>query len=227
MQYLSQRLANESIGTRRGERADGSRAATQRERLLAAAERLIAERGCAGTSIEAVVKAAGVATITFYEQFEDKEACFAAAFDRAVEETLAGLREAVAAEAGWEGLVRAGLAALAAAIEAEPARARMCLVEAPMGGAGLRSRYDELLDRAAAWLRRGRGLDSAPGELSDAVEEATVGGLAWLLRERLELGGDGGGGVGDLLPRMTEIALSPYLGDTLLAAAAESPDGDG
>lgn len=225
MRYLSQRLATEPAKAGGAGRDRGSLASTQRERLLAAAERSIAERGCAGTSIEAVVKSAGVSTITFYEHFEDKEACFVAAFDRAAEGARAALREALAGEEGWEAQARAGVAALLAAIEAEPERARLCLVEAQMGGPALRARYDAMLDEAVGWLRRGRRLADAPGELSDAVEEATVGGLAWLLRERLEL--DGGSGVGDLRERITTIVLSPYLGETLLAAAAGSPPADG
>lgn len=225
MQYLSQRLAVESSRTRVGDPPRGPVAATQRERLLAAAEQLIAEKGCAGVSIEAIVKLARVSSITFYEHFEDKEACFVAAFDRALEETRFTLSEAAPSELPWEDQVREGLGALVAMIEAEPGRARFCLVEAPMGGTAMRGRYEAMLDSAVAWLRQGRVLESAPGGLSDAVEEATVGGLAWLLRERLELGG--GDGVADLLPRMTEIALSPYLGDTLLAAVVKPALGDG
>ena len=62
----------------------------QRERILDATERLIAAHGCAGTSIEAIVKEAGVSSVTFYEFFDGKEECFVAAFDRAVERWGAG-----------------------------------------------------------------------------------------------------------------------------------------
>lgn len=221
MQYLSQRLANESTRTREGQRPRGPLAATQRGRILAAAERLIGEKGCAGASIEAIVKEAGVSTITFYEHFEGKEECFVAAFDLAVEETREELREAVAAELPWAEQVREGLRVLLEAIDADPARARLCLVEAQMGGPALRARYDAALDGVVPKLREGRALESAPGAISDAVEEATVGGIAWLLRQRLELGEESG--VGDLLPRVTEIALSPYLGDGLALPAAAEP----
>jgi AcrR family transcriptional regulator len=192
MQYLSQRLANESTVTRGAQRPRGALAATQRERLLAATERLIAERGCAGTSIEAIVKLAGVSSVTFYEHFPNKEECFVAAFDRAVEE----LRAAVPAEPSGPDQARRALAALLAAIDAEPVQARLCFVAAQQGGPQLRAHYEAALDAVA-------------GELSDSLGQAIVGGLAWLLRERLELGG--GEGVQDLLPRMTEIVLDPYL----------------
>jgi AcrR family transcriptional regulator len=225
MQYLSQRLATKSTGTRDGERPRGPVAATQRERILVATEQLIAERGCAGTTIEAIVKLAKVSSVTFYEHFEDKEACFVATFDRAVGETRAKLLEAVSPELPWEEQVREGLGLLLTAIAAKPARARMCLVEAPMGGAALRALYEAALDDATAKLREGRELPTAAG-LPETVEEATVGGLAWLLRERLEL--ERGRGVQELLPRMTEIALSPYLGgEDGLAAAAPAGSADG
>jgi AcrR family transcriptional regulator len=226
MQYLSQRLSVEAPEAREAERPHGPVASGQRERLLAASERLIAEKGCAKTTIEAIVKEAGVSSVTFYEHFADKEECLVSAFDIAVEEASAELDELAAAEASWPDRARAVLQALLDAIEADPARARMCLVEAQMGGRELCGRYEATLDRAAAALRGGRALDSAPRDLSDSLEEATAGGLAWLLRERLELGGDGG--VADLYPRMVEIALSPYLGDggaTRAAAEPAPPDG--
>jgi AcrR family transcriptional regulator len=226
MQYLSQRLAVESTRTRDGKRPRGPVAATQRERILAATEQLIAERGCSGTTIGAIVKLAKVSSVTFYEHFEDKEACFVAAFERVVEETRAQLREAVSVELPWEEQVREGIATLLAMVAAKPARARMCLVEVPMGGSALRARYEAAFDAVAAKLREGRALPTAAG-LPETLEEATVGGLAWLLRERLEL--ERGRGVQELLPRMIEIALSPYLGDgeAPLAPAASAGYADG
>lgn len=225
MQYLSQRLADESTKAREGERPRGPLAATQRERILAATEQLIAERGCAGTSIEAIVKLARVSSVTFYEHFDDKDACFAPAFERAVEETRQKLAGAVSAELPWEEQIREGLRALLAMIAAKPARARMCLVEAQMGGPALVARYEEALDSAVPKLREGRALAPAAAGLSETVEEATIGGLAWLLRQHLEL--EGGLHVQELLPQMVEIALSPYLEDEPLLVMPVEVVGDG
>jgi AcrR family transcriptional regulator len=194
MQYLSQRLAVEAPEAREDERPRGPVAGGQRGRLLAATERLIAEKGATATTIEAIVKGAGVSSVTFYEHFRDKEECFVAAFEKAVEEVKAEVRKAISAEAARADQVRAGLAALLVAIDAEPARARLCFVEAQKGGPRMRARYDEELGRVAA-------------ELDDPLGEAIAGGLAWSLRERLELGGEGS--VQDLLPRMTEAVLAP------------------
>jgi AcrR family transcriptional regulator len=204
MQYLSQRLAAEPARAPE-ERPRGSLAAGQRERILAATERLVADRGAPATTIEAIVKEAGVSSVTFYEHFRGKEECFVAAFDRAVEE----LRAAIPAGLSWSEDAREALGALLAALDAEPARARLCFVEAQKGGSQLRARYEAALDAVA-------------GELSDPLGEAIAGGLAWLLRERLELGG--GEGVQGLLPKMTEIVLAPYLGG---GAPAPVAPGDG
>jgi AcrR family transcriptional regulator len=217
MQYLSQRLASKPESKRDGEPPRGALAADQRQRLLDAAEALIAERGCAGASIEAIVKAAGVSSVTFYEQFDGKEECFVAAFDRAVEETVAELERTAGGEPSWPEQICSGFRAVLALAAAEPARARFCLVEAQTGGPALNARFEAALDRVARKLRQGRALDTAPPELPATLEEATAGGLAWLLHERLERirrgGGEGEEGIEALYPQLVDVALAPYLGD--------------
>jgi AcrR family transcriptional regulator len=186
---------------------------------------LVAERGCAGTSIEAIVKAAGVSSVTFYEFFEGKEACFVAGFDRAV---AAGTEELALVAAGdpatgglsWSEQVATGLRALTTLIAAEPQRARLCLVEAQAGGPELSLRFEAALDRVAAKLREGRVLETAPSDLAVTHEEATAGALAWLLRERLETGG--AEGLEALYPELIDIALAPYLEGEPRMGAAES-----
>jgi AcrR family transcriptional regulator len=211
MQYLSQRLASKPSPKRGDGPSSDALPAPQRERILDAVERLVAERGCAAASIEAIVKAAGVSSVTFYEFFEGKEKCFVAAFDRAVEVEAAELKRAAPAELTWPEQIATGLRSLAASVAAEPARARLCLVEAQTGGPELSARFEAVLDRVAAKLREGRALDTAPPDLPATQEEATAGALAWLLRERLER--DGEGGVEALYPQLVDIALGPYLGD--------------
>jgi AcrR family transcriptional regulator len=212
MQYLSQRLASRPAPERGRDPDAGALPAPQRERILDATELLIAERGCAGTSIEAIVKAAGVSSVTFYEFFEGKEECFVAAFDRAVEGATAGLAQAAPAEGlSWPEQIATGLRALVGLIAAAPAPARLCLVEAQAGGPELGARFEAALDRVAAKLSEGRALDTAPADLPATHEEATAGALAWLLRERLET--DDAEGLETLYPQLVDIALAPYLGD--------------
>jgi AcrR family transcriptional regulator len=216
MQYLSQRLASKP-SLRRGEETDaGPISSPQRERILDAVEQLVAEHGCAGTSIEAIVKAAGVSSVTFYEFFEAKEECFVAAFDRAVEvmaDELAGAAAGDPAAGGlsWSEQIASGLRALTRMIPVELERARLCFLEAQTGGPELSAHFEAVLDRVAAKLREGRGLETAPSDLPATHEEATAGALAWLLRERIASGD--AERLEALYPELIDIALAPYLGN--------------
>lgn len=238
MQYLSQRLATKP-SPRREEDAGGGDPPPppQRERVLDAVERLVAERGLGGASIEAIVKEAGVSSVTFYEFFGDKEECFAAAFERAVDGAVANLANAVSpgradaiagdgdgGELSWPERIATGLRALIGLIAAHPGRARLCLIEARTGGPELSARFEAALDRVAAELREGRALETAPPDLPATHEEATAGALAWLLRERLERGGEEA--LEALYPELIDIALAPYLeGGGRVPTAATARDG--
>lgn len=216
MQYLSQRLASKPSPGRGAGPPDGALPSPQRERILDATEKLVAEHGCAGTSIEAIVKEAGVSSVTFYELFAGKEACFVAAFDRAVSWGVGRMAKAIreAGEAGelsWSEQVATGLRVTTRLVSEAPAKARLCLVEAQTGGAELSARFDAALDRVAAKLRDGRALPTAPADLPFSHEEATAGAVAWLLRERLET--RGAEKLEALYPELIDIALAPYLGD--------------
>lgn len=212
MQYLSQRLASKPSPRRGGDAGASTLPAPQRERILDAVERLVAARGCAGVSIEAIVKEAGVSSVTFYEFFEDKEACFVAAFDRAIEAAADDLRRIAAAdELSWPEQIATGLRVAIELVGVEPERAQLCLVEAQTGGPELSVRFEAALDRVALKLHQGRALETAPPDLPATHEEATAGALAWLLRERLETGHLGD--LDALYPQLVDIALAPYLGD--------------
>jgi AcrR family transcriptional regulator len=224
MQYLSQRLAGKPSPRRGGGTEAGTGSPPQRERILDAAERLTAARGVAATSIEALVKEAGVSSVTFYEFFEGKEECFAAAFDRAVEWGREEIALAAQGDPAAGGLTRSqevatGLRAATRLIASEPERARLVLVEAQTGGPELAARFEAALDRVAAKLREGRGLETAPADLPATQEEANAGALAWLLRERLEAGE--GNELQALYPEMIDIALAPYLEGEPRAAARD------
>ncbi len=86
--------------------------AATRERILAAAERLFAERGFSGVSMPAIAAAAGITAGAIYKHFESKEQLFFTIVRRAV--------EAAPTTAEAEGLP--GPAALAAIVAAYTTR---------------------------------------------------------------------------------------------------------
>jgi AcrR family transcriptional regulator len=185
-------------------------AAHQRQRLLAATTELVAEHGYRGVSIDQILKAARVGYVAYYELYANKEECFLAAFDEVVAETREEILAAVAAEDAWPAQLCAALRTLLARIAAEPSRARLVLGEIHAAGPAALGRYEGLLEDTATALRAGRRLRKDPERPAPSLEEANVGGVAWLLHQRLV-----GGGleeVEDLFGELATLLLEPYVG---------------
>jgi AcrR family transcriptional regulator len=128
-------------------------AASQRTRLLEAVGRAVAEKGYAGATIDDIVRGAGVSKKTFYEHFRDKLDCFLAAYEAASDELLTRLREAQSARAGWLERTRAGIDAYLRWLAAEPALARVFLIEVAAAGPVAAERRERIRDRYADVLR--------------------------------------------------------------------------
>ena len=63
----------------------GGVAEIQRARMITALVEVAGERGAGGVTVAHIVARSGVSRRTFYELFDDREDCFLAAFDQAVE----------------------------------------------------------------------------------------------------------------------------------------------
>src|SRR6476659_2288648 len=186
-------------------------AAHQRERLFEATVDLVAKRGYLNTSVDHIVKSARVGYVAFYELFEGKEECFLAAFDRIVGETAEALSEAVTEEDDWPQQMAAALACLLDLVVADPRRARVARVEVQAAGPGAYTRYEEAVDRAVPKLREGRELSEEAAQLSETLEEAVLGGIIWILHQRLVKGELDDAEA--LLGQSIQIALSPFIGN--------------
>jgi AcrR family transcriptional regulator len=169
---------------------------------------LCSEQGYEATKIADIVRRAGVARKTLYDNFDGKEEVFLAAFDSAVEE-VTGQIEAACAEAdgGWETKVEAGLRVFLAYVAEHPAIGRLCLVEAYSATPAASQRYDDALERCVELLR-----SSSPvaGDRPETTEETLTGGVAWILHQRIRRG-DAEQAL-DLLPELMDFVLSPYHG---------------
>jgi AcrR family transcriptional regulator len=195
-------------------------AAHQRERLFAATVDLVAKRGYRNTSIDHIVKAARVGYVAFYDLFEGKEDCFLAAFDRIAAETGEALAAAVAQEDEWPRQIAAALSCVLGLIAADPKRARVGLVEVQAAGPAAYARYEEAVDRAVPKLREGRAFNPDTSGLSPTLEEAVLGGIIWVIHQRLVKGELRQ--PEPLLEETVQIALSPYLGDLEARQVAEA-----
>lgn len=192
----------------------------QRERILAAAARVFAERGYRQVAVADIVKAARSSRGGFYGNFGSKEECFFALYDATTAVALETVAAACAATAeSFPERVMAGLTALLDAIDADRDAARACVVEGPTVGPAINARLEKTIADFAALLRSGRqGAEAA--ELPESVEETVVGGLYWFLYHALLEGRPKR--IGRLRPQLVEFALIPFVGAEAAGAAAAS-----
>jgi AcrR family transcriptional regulator len=180
---------------------------------------LCAEKGYESTKIADIVRRAGVARKTLYDNFEGKEEVFLAAFDSAEEEVTARI-EAACAEASeeWVDRLAAGLRAFLAFVGENPAIARLCIIESISATPAASARYDRALQRFVELLR-----ENVPSQtrLPDTIEETLTGGVAWILHQQIRRGE--AEQALDLMPELLDFLLSPYLG---VAKLGEYPEGE-
>jgi AcrR family transcriptional regulator len=101
----------------------------QRAKLLDAMVRVVAEKGYEAATVADAVKLARVSRGTFYELFESKEACLAAAYRLGVDVLAARVSEAVRDARDWREELRLGLRAYLRTFDEEPLFARVYLLE--------------------------------------------------------------------------------------------------
>jgi AcrR family transcriptional regulator len=191
--------------------------AVQRERLLAAMLRATAEIGYREVSVQDVLERAGVSRPTFYEHFENKEACFLAAFDAAAARLRERIETAAAGGAHWRERLRLGLRELLRFVGEDPDAAMSLIVDGRAACPDALTRRDDLLDHFASCLDGMVRGDAPAGEAPSAIAAAgIVGGIEALLYSRLNRGETGD--IESLLPSLMYFAVLPYEGHE---AAAE------
>jgi AcrR family transcriptional regulator len=148
----------------------------QRARILSAMFDLAGEHGAARVSVAHVVERSGVSRRTFYEAFTDREDCFLAAFEKALELTSRRVLPAYRGERKWRERIRAGLLALLLFLEEEPAVGRLLIVESLSGGPRTLEHRERALGLIVDAIEEGRVLKGAPrdGERPGGHERAGI-----------------------------------------------------
>jgi AcrR family transcriptional regulator len=182
----------------------------QRARIVNALAEETMERGYRAVTVADIVRRAGIARNTFYDNFASKEDCFLATQDYAVEEALQRVVEAASDVEGWEDRLVAGLSAFLKYVAGEPALARTCIVEALSAGPAAQERYEESLQSFVPLLRIGRESSPHGADLPETMEETIAGGIFWVIYQRIVLGETEQ--IETLLPDLVDFALTPYIG---------------
>jgi AcrR family transcriptional regulator len=185
-------------------------AEVQRARMLGAMVDLTRERGAERVTVAHVVGRAGVSRRTFYELFDDREACLLAALDEALARIEAAVVPAYGHERGWSARIGAALTAMLECFDADPATAALCVVDSLAAGPAALERRARVVDTLVAAVDRGRREQSAPMGLNRVTAEGVVGAILGVLYTRLREPS-----TKQLLPlrgQLMSMIVLPYLG---------------
>jgi AcrR family transcriptional regulator len=194
----------------------------QRARIVAALAEETVEKGYRAVTVSDIVRRAGIARNTFYENFSSKEDCFLSASEYAVESALGRVVDAAAKVDAWPEKVAAGIAAFLRYVASEPALARTCIVEALSAGPAAVERYERSIQAFVPFFQMGRKVSAKGEKLPETLEETIVGGIFWILYQRIIMGQVEQ--IEGLLDELVEFSLTPYLGaEAAKRLAVEAP----
>jgi AcrR family transcriptional regulator len=182
---------------------------------------VVAENGAGSVTVAHVVERAGVSRRTFYELFEDREECFLAALDDAIERAGRCVLDAYDPQARWVQRVRTALIAFLQFLDGEHGTGRLLIVGSLGAGAGALERRRIVLAQIVAAIDMGRAESKNGQGLPPLTGEGVIGGVLSVLHSRL-VQSDPGSLVELTGPLMGMIVL-PYLGAAAARRELERP----
>jgi AcrR family transcriptional regulator len=195
--------------------------ANQRERLIDAFARVVAEKGYRASTVEDITKLASVSRNVFYEQFGGKEECFIATYE-VIRADIRGLvEEEVGRFEDYPERLIAALGVLLRYLAAEPALARLCLIEPLSAGPAMSEHHDKVL---GVLVRRLSELGGSRGGGRQQSDEVLILGAISLAARRINMGE--AERLEELLPGLAQILLGPYLKEEEIREVIAKVEGD-
>jgi AcrR family transcriptional regulator/DNA-binding MarR family transcriptional regulator len=166
----------------------GGVAEIQRARMVAALVEVARERGVSGVTVAHIVARSGVSRRTFYELFEDRDDCFLAGFDLAVQAAARRVLPAYGVRGTWRERVRAGLGALLEYLDDEPGMGALCVVDALGAGPVALERRTRVVQALIDAVHEGRREARGATKPTRLTAEGVVGAVLAVLHARLAAG---------------------------------------
>lgn len=160
----------------------------QRDRLMRAMARTVAEHGYHDTTVRRLLGRAGLSRRTYYELFEDKEDCFLAAYDDVIDHVMGLVIEAYEEGDAPEDRIARGLRALLEFCAAEPDVARMCVVEVLAAGPTARARRADTMERLAGLMEEALTEIRGDEALSRLAARGLIGSVHELIYSPIDRG---------------------------------------
>jgi AcrR family transcriptional regulator len=176
--------AHQRAARTRGPRASGALAQFQRLRLLKAALDEVAESGSDTLTVGAVIERAHVSRKTFYDLFENCEACLLALFEQSLARMAAEAAPVYERAGNWPQCLRPALVALLGFCEREPAAGALVLGHLLGRGPESQRPRSRVLDSLYGILDEG-SLQLPRREPAPLAAEFVVGGVLAVTHARL------------------------------------------
>lgn len=189
----------------------GRRGRPARERLLEGMLLASGERGYERIAVKDVIEFAGASRATFYKFFDDKDDCFAQAYQEAVGWLYARLAGIAKRQPSWREGLRAALAELLEFCADQPTMARALLVEVHAAGGAALAEHDVLMERLS------HAIDGARREISSrqtpppVTSTFMVGAIETLVRTKLM--SDDPETAPEMLPGLLHFVVMQFFGE--------------
>ncbi|MEP6790649.1 MAG: TetR/AcrR family transcriptional regulator [Ramlibacter sp.] len=187
-------------------------ASSQRARMLEAMGHVVAARGIKAATVADVIAQAGVSRRTFYEHFQDLEACFLATYEDGMQKLFGAIRETLRKAPGsdWRERTRLAIRAYLKALAEAPQLSWSFSIESLGAGTRALEQRAWVLDQWVAQWRALQALreraDPRTPRVADATLLGMVGGIEELVRDCLRK--RGAKALPRMAPSVTEFALA-------------------
>jgi AcrR family transcriptional regulator/DNA-binding MarR family transcriptional regulator len=177
--------------------------------MLTATAEVAAERGAANMTVAQIVKRAGVSRRTFYEVFDDCEACVLAAFDQSIEWVSEPVLHAYRDGGSWRERMRASLSVLLGCFDEDQFAARLLVVESLAAGRKCLKRRSSVLSSIVTAVDEGRVEAKGQVDQTALTAEGVVGAVFSVIHTRIL---EGDRKLVELVNPLMSIVVLPYLG---------------
>jgi AcrR family transcriptional regulator len=182
----------------------------------------VGARGYEKASVQEVLDRSGISRERFQRRFGGKEACFAQAYEMAVDRICAEVLEAARGVESWRAGFRAALARLLRTVAEQPLLAKALLIEVRAARGEAWAKHQQAIERLAAAVDSARQEPGARATATAFTAQFVVGAVEEAICN--EIGAGRTATVERLLPDLAHLGVLNYFGEDEAWLELGSPD---
>jgi AcrR family transcriptional regulator len=182
----------------------------------------VGARGYEKATVGEVLERSGISRDRFQRRFGSKEACFAQAYEVAMDRICAEALEAARGAESWRAGFRAALARLLRTVAEQPLMAKALLIEVRAARGQAWAKHQQAIERLAAAVDSARGEPGARPTATALTAQFVVGAIEEAICA--EIGAGRTATVERLLPDLAHLGVLQYFGEDEAWLELRSPD---